>query len=652
MKKKIFVVAALIYSSLLHAQQDTTGQSLSEVIVTANKFPQKQANTGKVVTIIGKEILEKSSGKTVAELLNQQAGITIIGTQNNMGTNPDVYMRGAALGNTLILIDGIPAYDPSIISNAFDLNHFNIDNIERIEIVKGAQSTLYGSDAVAGVINIITKKGGNKPASLYASSSGGSYNTYKGVAGVNGTTGKSKYNLQYSHLQSAGFSSAYDSSHSNNFDKDAFNQNILSGNFTTALSPKLQASINGQVGGYKTDLDAAAFTDDKDYTVTSKNYQAGAGLVYKYSGGALHFNYNINVSKRNYLDDSASVGSFARYTKSSYTGRSHFTELYTNISLSNHIELLAGGDYRFQNSDQNSFSISSYGPYETHLGKDSTHMHQYSAYASFFLKELGGFHFEAGGRYNHHSKYGSNFTYTINPSYLIGKEVKIFANIASGFKAPSLYQLFDASAGMPLLKPEKSTTEEGGIEYNKDKKLFARLVYFNRNIKDGIDYSYINYKYFNNNNQKDHGLEAEAKWYIGKLTLDANYTYVTGKVTTLNYKYDAATYSFTTNGDTAYNNLFRRPKHTANITVGFQPLDKWYISAHAHFAGKRYEPVYMGAPVLLDAYQTIDAYTEYKFGKNLKAFADLKNITGTNYFDILGYTTARFNFMAGITLNL
>ena len=232
MKKKIFIAAAVIFSSHVQAQKDTTIKTLDEVIITANKFPQKQSETGKVVDIITQEQLQKSFGKSLSEVLNQQPGLNINGADNNLGTNQTVYTRGASSANTLILLDGVPLYDASGISNEFDLNNFALDNIERIEILKGSQSTLYGSDAVAGVINIISKKGGKKPFNLNVDLSAGSYDTYKGSLSVSGTNGKGQtYFISYNKIYSKGFSSAYDSTGTNNFDKDGFNQDVFQLNY-------------------------------------------------------------------------------------------------------------------------------------------------------------------------------------------------------------------------------------------------------------------------------------------------------------------------------------------------------------------------------------------------------------------------------------
>src|SRR5438874_1524155 len=123
MKKRIFIVAAVLFSSQLRAQDSS--KTLDEIIFTANKFPQKQSTTGKVITVITKEQLEKSQAKTVAQLLNEQGSLVINGALNNAGSVQTIYMRGASSGRTLILLDGVPVYDPSMINNEYDLNLFS-----------------------------------------------------------------------------------------------------------------------------------------------------------------------------------------------------------------------------------------------------------------------------------------------------------------------------------------------------------------------------------------------------------------------------------------------------------------------------------------------------------------------------------------------
>ncbi|MBC7872819.1 MAG: TonB-dependent receptor, partial [Ferruginibacter sp.] len=220
MKMIFFVLAAVITSNRLTAQ-DTTGKLMDEAFVTANKFEQKQSQTGKVVSVISKEQLEKSYGKTVAQLLNEQAGLVVSGALNAPGSVQTIYMRGAASGRVILLLDGIPISDPSMINNEFDLNFISFQDIERIEIVRGAQSTVYGSDAITGAINIITvKKDIGKPFNAKLTALAGNQGNFKTHASFFGKAKRLTYSAGFNFIHKDGFSSAYDSTGIKDFDKD------------------------------------------------------------------------------------------------------------------------------------------------------------------------------------------------------------------------------------------------------------------------------------------------------------------------------------------------------------------------------------------------------------------------------------------------
>lgn len=656
--KKIFIVAAVIFSSPLFGQQDSSAKILDEVVITTNKYPKKQTETGKVITVITKQQLEKNEGKSLGEILNTIAGITAPGSDNVSGSNLTLNIRGASAGNALILVDGIPVNDPSNNNNYFDLNFFPVEQIERIEILKGGQSTLYGSDAVAGVMNIITKKPGAKKFDLNAGVTGGSYATFKESICMNGNLQKWNYELQYTHISSDGFSAAYDSSGNKNFDKDGFDQHAISGNFGINLSKKLQAKIFGRYSFYKTGLDEAAFTDDKDYTAKNKNAQAGAGFIYNHSNGSLHFNYLFNYVSRDYLDDSTDRSNiYAYYSQSAYIGRTHFAELYNNwkcppgrtCRTGEEFELLAGIDYRYNNTWQRYFSFGLFGPYSS-PALDSG-MWQLSPYASLIYKNKKGFNVELGGRWNYHSTYGNNFTFTFNPFYLINGKAKIFANLYSAFKAPTLYQLFDPYAGNKNLQPEKAIIGEMGTEIFSVKNFFARITGFYRNTKNAIVYTYnpSTYAslYLNASREENYGAELEANYKYSKWDLSANYIYTDGKTRSV---YDGT--GTPIGKDTSYYNLYRIPKHSTNLRIGFQANEALWVSAQLHSVSKREEFIFGAAPQKLDAYTILNLYGEYKWNQKFKVFLDLKNITDRKYFEWLGYNTRRFNFTAGMNFNL
>lgn len=640
MTKKLFTTVFLFSVLTASAQTDTLkSDNLDEVIVTATKTAIKQSQIGKVVTVIDQATIRRNIGKTVSEILNYQADIFINGANNSLGTNQDVYFRGANTGNVLIMIDGVPVIDASQINNSFDLNSINPSQIERIEILKGAQSTLWGSDAVAGVINIITKKGGTKAISPNVLLSYGSYKTFRGNAGVSGKLKDFTYNLNYSHTGSKGFSAAYDSTGNNGFDNDGFKQNNFQANLGYRLSQKISVKGLVQAGKYTADIDAGAFTDDRDYTSENKHKLYSLGFEYKASKFDLNFVNTLEKSKRELTDDSTNVGGFSKYAHGFYDAATFISDLYGNLKFSDKASLVIGVQGIYQNTDQGYLSISSYGPYKSALGKDSAKIHHYSAYASFLLTNLSGFNNEIGFRYNKHSIYGSNATFSINPSFNIDDNTRVFLNISSGYKIPTLYQLY-SEAGNKDLKPEQSTNYELGVQvFSNDKKNSFRVLGFKRDIKNLIVYysDPVTYaaRYINRDKQKDYGFEFESNISLDKIgNWINNLTYVDGTGENDNVK---------------IKNLFRRPNFTFNSTLTVQPVKGLTLSPSFRFVGTRLKGPYDAGPDLMPQYYTIDMYAAYNFIKQCRFFVDCRNITNQQYFDVPGYNSRGFNFMAGIS---
>ena len=651
MKMKFFIAAAVIISSTAQAQDSS--KNLNEVIVTANKFLNKTSLTGKVLTVITREQLAQSGSKDLSQVLTEQAGLFINGANSNPGKDKSVYLRGAKVDHTLITVDGVPLYDPSGIGSNFDIRLLPIGNIERIEILKGSQSTLYGSDAVAGVINIITRKGDTKPVNLSGMLSYGSYNTFNGNMALSGNTGKLDYNINYSYYKTNGINEATDTvTTPHTTDKDGYEQN----SFYAAIGFKPLTGVRLQpylrYTSYKGNIDQGAFTDELDYTTTTKNVQAGIKNEFQFGKAQLHILYNYNDIKREYIDDSVkSRNGFASYSKGVYNGKEHFAEAYLVYPFAGIIKMLAGVDFRSSTSDQHYNSISFFGPYKSDLGKDSLKQNQLGVYAAFTVNTKTGFNAEAGVRFNHHSAYGNNVVFNFNPSYLLQQQWKFFINISSAYKTPTLYQLY-SEYGNSKLKPETAITFEGGLQYfTKNNKISGRITYFNRSVKNVISFftdplTYQSF-YINQDKQKDNGIELETALQLGKATsLKLFYTYVDGKVTTKN-----------AGKDTTYFNLIRRPKSCFGLSLGSHLTKQLYVSTGLNTTGKRtditYDVFYNQVELTLKSYVLWNVYAEYGILKSkLKFFTNLQNITNTHYTEVYGFNTQGFNLSAGARFNL
>lgn len=622
MKKFLFIVALLAAGYNIFAQTDSVQNTLDEVVVTATKSPKKLSETGKVLTVINREQIERSGGKDLSRLITEQTGIIVNGAVSNAGKDKSLFLRGATDKYTLLLLDGIPLNEPAGVGGSFDLRLLSLDNIERIEILKGSQSTLYGSNAVAGVINIISKKPVAGKPQLNGLATYGSFGSFKGNANVSQKAKLLEYDLNYAYYNTDGISEAKDTTGKGNFDKDGFTQHAVQAIVGVNITDKFKVSPYYRFTQFKGDYDADAFTDgDNHYEASLVN--TGLDGRINYAKGAIHFNYGYDFTKRLYI---------SQYGDFSLKGKFHHAEAFVNHSFNSNVQIVGG------------IALQAY-----RLDKPDTTNTIVSPYISLLIRNNNGFNVEVGGRYNHHNKYGDNFTYSLNPSYLINEKVKLFANVTSGFRAPSINELFGPYGSNPNLKPEKSTTQEAGVQtFLANKKLTATVTGFNRIIKDVIIYG-STFIYENRDKQHDYGAEAELNFSpTTALNFKASYAYIDGKIT---QRFPAK--------DTAYYNLIRRPRNTINLYAGYQITKQLFISAATQFIGKRTDnytdPItFATSEVSLKSYALLNAYAEYNLLKNkLNFFIDAKNLFNkTNFYEVYGYSVQGINITGGVRFKI
>ncbi len=640
-QKLIMLSVCLIATSLAFGQKekfqkDSLNQNtLEEVIVTANKVEQKQNGTGKIVSVINAAQIQTNAGRSIAQILNEQAGLYLPGSLSNAGTVPSIYMRGASSGRTLILIDGMPVGDPSMISNEFDLNLVPLDQIERVEILKGAQSTLYGSDAIGGVINIITK---NKSVSkLSGDFSAGSFGTQKINLQHSNTLGKFNYNVGMGNETATGFSSATDMTGKNNFDKDGYSNKNWFANVNYAINPYWNVKISTHQTSYNADIDYGAFKDDKDDQFHNATKMTGLILKYKKEKTIFQLQYQLSTQDRQYKNDSADR-TYTIFENNQYTGKSHFADAFFSRPIAKNIQWIVGADFRYGSYHQTYVSISEYGPYNDNF-KD-TFQYQTALYSSLLINDPSNkWLLELGGRFNKHDRYGTNQTFTISPSYKLSSTLRLMASVSTGYKAPSLYQL----SYNEQLKPEQSFNTEIGIDY-KTNPFYLRAVYYNRIIDNGIDYNYIDYSFFNYIQQKVNGLELELNWKPNtKNTFSANYTLMNGQETNQNRA--------TTTDTITYNYLLKRPNNSAGIQWAYEVNPKLNFSVAARYISKRYDVGgYAAEDVSLKSYTLINAHIQYNYNKHVLLYADGQNLGNAVFQEINGYNAMGRRLMIGLRL--
>ncbi len=640
-QKLIMLSVCLIATSLAFGQKekfqkDSLNQNtLEEVIVTANKVEQKQNGTGKIVSVINAAQIQTNAGRSIAQILNEQAGLYLPGSLSNAGTVPSIYMRGASSGRTLILIDGMPVGDPSMISNEFDLNLVPLDQIERVEILKGAQSTLYGSDAIGGVINIITK---NKSVSkLSGDFSAGSFGTQKINLQHSNTLGKFNYNVGMGNETATGFSSATDMTGKNNFDKDGYKNNNWFANINYAINKNWNLKASTHQTSYNADIDYGAFKDDKDEKFNNATKLTGLVLKYKKEKTIFQLQYQLSTQDRQYKNDSADR-TYTIFENNQYTGKSHFADAFFSRPIAKNIQWIVGADFRYGSYHQTYVSISEYGPYNDNF-KD-TFQYQTALYSSLLINDPSNkWLLELGGRFNKHDRYGNNQTFTISPSYKLSSTLRLMASASTGYKAPSLYEL----SYNEQLKPEQSFNTEIGMEY-KTNPFYLRAVYYNRIIDNGIDYNYIDYSFFNYIQQKVNGLELELNWKPNtKNTFSANYTLMNGQETNQNRA--------TTTDTITYNYLLKRPNNSAGIQWAYEVNPKLNFSVAARYISKRYDVGgYAAEDVSLKSYTLINAHIQYNYNKHVLLYADGQNLGNAVFQEINGYNAMGRRLMIGLRL--
>lgn len=592
---------------------------LDKIIVSATKMEQYQAEIGSSTTVVTAKEIQKKGEISVLEVLRDIPAVTVVQT-GGFGGLTSIYLRGSKPGHTLVLIDGIEVNDPMSTDRSFNFANLTTDNIERIEVVRGPQSTLYGSDAIGGVINIITKKGRGKPK-FEIISMGGSHNTFRQGVDLSGSTEKADYSISLSRLDSDGISKAV-----GGLEKDGYENTTLSSRLGYKLFDNGELNLLLRYTNASTDIDDGSYDDDPNHTAESKSLASKLEFnqaINSWWEHKLAFSYNDN--RRKYRDDPDSVDP-ADNTHNWYKGNSEKFEWQHNFSPVAWDTLTFGLEYEEERGYSDGRA--------TWNRFDRKTVENRACYLQNQLKLWENLFITPGLRLDNHQLFGRETTYKISTAYLIkpiGTRLK--ANWGTGFKAPSLFQLY-SSYGSPNLKPDKSKGYDLGFEQNLfgDKASFG-LTYFHNDFKNMVEWNSATWKYKNIGRAEIKGFEIEAKFLpIQNLAIATNFTYTNSK-----------------DKETGLQ-LLRRTKRQTNLDLNWRFLEKGNLNLGMTYVGRRKDTKYVGwtaTRITLKDYTKFALSCSYDITKNFQLFGKIENLFDREYQEVYGYATEGRSFYAG-----
>lgn len=649
MKKTVKISAffALVSTCVLAQEQDSLSiNPLKEVVISDTKFALKKEKSGKVIEVITAEDLAKKSGQSLATVLSQVAGVEINGNQSANGKNLGYYIRGGKNRQVLIMIDGVPVTDASGINIEYDLRLLPVEQVERIEVMKGAASTLYGTGAATGVINITLKKSTKKEIQGNAYVNIGSNNTsenkkYNGQdfnqgISVNGEVKKVNYFAGFNSTETSGMSQIAEPV-GTKYEEDRFSRQNAIAKLGFKATEKLTLDFFGNYDKIKNDFDFAfdntGFNDNDVNETTSEQVRFGFSPKYKYNKGEFVLNSGFTKIKRDYNE----LNSWTNTTDYSlYESRSVVLDGFNKYNFNNEFSLIVGANYQFHD-------MLSQTPFAT-IENEAAKFNILDGYTTLVYNSSFGLNVNVGGRLNYHNEYGNNFVYNFNPSYNFKTSfpLKVLASYSTAFITPSLYQLY-SEYGNTDLTPEENTTIEAGFEtelWNKKIKLSA--VGFYRDQNDAIDFFYnpdtFEAYYVNiDGKSKAKGVETTVSVALTeKVSLNGNYTF--------------------TQVDKMLDRLI--PKHKANASIDFQPTKRTLFNLNYQYFNARNDAFYNGTTFAVDtiklgSYQLLNALAKYELIQNrLTVFGTVTNIFNEEFVENAGYSTRGRNFRLGVNIVL
>ena len=611
-------------------------EQVEKVVVTAHRDEIPEDQVGSSVTVISAEDLDRTGKTMVLDALRSVPGLEVVRNGGPGGT-ASVFLRGANAEHTLVLVDGVEVNDPIAPTRAFDFGNLAVNNIDRIEILRGPQSTLYGSDALGGVIHIFTKKGGGG-LSGYLSAEGGSFSTTRANAGVHGGGDKTWYSVAITALDTDGISAAAQTAGNN--EADSYSNRSLSARFGHQATDNLDLDLVLTATNTDTDLDnfGGAFGDDPNSVGSSEQFTARAqGRLTLLEGDwSQSFGLALTGYDRSF-DNPVDADHPADLDNSRYRSRLLKLDWQNRLRLDENHNLVFGLESEEEEGESEYFSDGMFGPYADLFTRQSART------TGLFLQDhitMGENLFTTVGfRVDDHSRLGSQATFRGAFSWKAGdRGTRIKGSVGTGFKAPSLFQLY-SSFGNINLAPEESTGWDAGVEQQlAGGKFILAATWFENDFDNLIQFDGGAFTYANIARAETRGVELTAV-----VTPSSRIDLVLG-------------YTWTDTADRATGEeLLRRPGSKISLAAHYQVTSALGLNLDLVRVGPRDDLDFSSFPsarVELPEYTVLNLAAGWQATSRIRFQARIENVLDEEYQEVLGYGAPGPGAYAGIRLTL
>ncbi len=593
---------------------------LPDILVTATRMPTEKSRTAGSVTVVTEEDIKRKGYRSLDEALNDVPGVSVT-RSGPIGSQSSIFMRGAESDHVLVLMDGVPLNDPSAPGNSFDFGRDLLANVARIEVFRGPGATLYGSNAIGGVINIIPKVGGDSPFSGKLTAGGGSRGSAAGSLEAHGSTDSVDYGVSFSGLTTDGFSATGNTSTSYIDDADANRNLSANGKLVLHASDDLRFSLSGMQRRSEGDLDSS-FTTRGDHQIDFRMRLAKIGTEYDWLDGRAMAQLSSSVTEHDRKDLAP--------------GQTDYRGMSRNVALTNAIRT------REEDGLAKAFALIGY-------DWDSDEYEPSNATARE-RKTEGGF-VEAGFdpidpvtlsgsvRRELPNDYAGETTWRLGAIWrLPGERYQAFVSAGTGFHAPSLSDLY-GFGGNTALKAERSKSYEIGLRGNdlpvwtaQELRGDFELALFDTTINDVIVYDNAANQLRNVNRLDSRGVELSGGLKLADwLEFAAAYTYT--QALNEQSQRDAA----------------RRPRHLASVSLTYLPVEGSEATIGMRHQAKALDTDFGTARI--DAHSTVYLTGRTELRDGLALFAYLNNALDEEYEPAAGFMAEGRTIFAGLEWN-